>query len=113
MTDFDFDHTVANFSISSKKVIQNFKNLREYDRSFPLIIKWLGFNIGFVEVQHDERKYGKTSYTFKKLMTFAIESIVSQSNKPLLYSVKFGLFLSLLSVFNSNLILVVGLNGLG
>lgn len=96
-TDNKSDHTIANFSISSNKVIRNFRMMKEQGRSFPLFIKWLGFNVSFVDIEHSERTVGKTSYNFKKLLKFAINNIISQSNKPLRLSILFGFLVSFLS----------------
>jgi dolichol-phosphate mannosyltransferase len=97
-TDSSFDSSVANFSISRRVVVENFRKLKEQSRSFPLFIKWMGFKIGFVKVTHSKRFAGKSSYTFNKLINLAIDSIVSQSNKPLKLSIKLGFALSALSV---------------
>jgi len=96
-TESSFDSSVANFSISKKIVIKNFCKLGEQNRSFPLFIKWVGFKIGFVRVTHSKRFAGKTSYTFRKLINLSVDSIVSQSNRPLKISIKLGFILSLLS----------------
>ena len=93
-TDAKFDHTIANFSISRKKVTDNFRKLRERNRLFPLFIKWTGFNIGFVDVEHGSANKRKSAYTFKKLLNLAMNTIISQSNKPLKLSIKFGFLLS-------------------
>lgn len=95
--DAKFDHTIANFSISKKKVIDNFRKLREHNRFFPLFIKWTGFNIGFVDVKHGSANERKSTYTFKKLLNLAMDTIISQSNKPLRLSIKFGFLLSFFS----------------
>ena len=98
-TETRYDSTIANFSISNRSVIENFKKMRERNRSYPLFIHWLGFNVGFVDVEHAERFSGKSSYTFSKLMNLAIDVVISFSNKPLKLSIKFGFIMSLLSVF--------------
>lgn len=93
-TDSKFDHTVANFSISRRTVIEEFLHMREHNRSFPLFIRWLGYSIGYVEVAHAERFSGKTSYNLRKLLRLSAESIISQSNKPLHLSIALGLLLA-------------------
>lgn len=100
-TDSKFDNTVANFSISKKIVIDNFKELREHSRSFPLFIKWVGFDIGYCDIDHAQREEGKSSYNFRKLLNLAIDSIISQSNRPLRLSIKFGFLISFLSLLYS------------
>lgn len=89
-TESHFDHTVANFSICNRQVVNEVVRLREHSRSYPLFLKWLGFRYTTVDVEHAERYSGKSSYTWSKLINFAVESIVSQSNKPLHLSIKFG-----------------------
>src|SRR5699024_7714560 len=63
------DYTVANFSISSQKVITGFRQMREQNRLFPLFIQWMGFKTAYVPIQHDERTVGKSSYNIKKLIS--------------------------------------------
>jgi len=94
-TDTHFDNSVANFSISSRPVIDAFLQMGEHSRSFPLFIKWLGFPLGYTEVSHAERYSGETAYTFSKLLLFATESIISQSNKPLHLSIAVGLLFAM------------------
>jgi len=93
-----FDYTVANFSISKRLVIESFKDLREQNRSFPYFINWLGFNRGYVDIDHGKRDNGESAYTIKKLLKFALDNIIAYSNKPLILSVWLGLFFSLLSI---------------
>lgn len=89
-TDMKTDHTVGNFGIYSKKVIDQFKLMREQNRIFTLFIKWLGFEPVYIDVEHSERLEGKSSYSYSKLFNLAIDGIVNHSNKPLRLSIKFG-----------------------
>lgn len=94
LTESKFDNTVANFSISNRKVINAFRRMREHNRMFPLFVKWLGFNIGYVDLVHAPRFEGKTSYSFVKLIRLSLDSIISQSNKPLSLVIGLGSVLS-------------------
>ena len=104
-TESKFDNTIANFSISKKNVIENFRRLREKNRAFPLFILWMGFKVGYQDVEHAERKKGKSSYNIKKLINLAINSIVSQSNKPLKISIFFGFVISFFSLLIGSFLL--------
>ncbi|WP_221564789.1 glycosyltransferase family 2 protein [Alkalihalobacillus sp. TS-13] len=95
LTDQSSDHTIANFSISSKNVIDSFRRMREQNRLFPLFIKWMGFKTATVVIEHNCRKEGKSSYNLKKLIILATDVIISQSNKPLRLSIQFGFLISL------------------
>jgi len=98
-TETNIDNSVANFSIISNQVLQELQKFREQNRSYPLFVNWLGFRRINIHINHSKREDGKSSYTFQKLMNLAIDSIVSQSNKPLRLSIKFGFMLSFLSIF--------------
>jgi dolichol-phosphate mannosyltransferase len=60
-----------------------------------LFIRWLGFNSISIEIEHSPRKDGESAYNFSRLFNLAIDAIISQSNKPLKLSIKFGFLLSL------------------
>ncbi|HLS08440.1 glycosyltransferase family 2 protein [Lentibacillus sp.] len=89
------DHTIANFSISQRKVVLAYRQMREQNRFFPLFIQWMGYKTGSVPVKHNARKEGKTSYNLTKLITLATDAVISQSNKPLRMSIQFGFLLAL------------------
>jgi dolichol-phosphate mannosyltransferase len=96
-TESTFDNTVANFSIARRQVIQNFRKLREHNRSYNFFVRWMGFKTGFVDIAHAERTQGKSSYNLKKLLHLAGDNIVAHSNKPLHLSIVFGFGVALLS----------------
>jgi dolichol-phosphate mannosyltransferase len=109
-TDSSFDSSVANFSISKKVVVDNFKLIREQSRSFPLVVNWIGFKVGYQKVSHSKRFAGKSSYTLSKLVNLATDSIISQSNKPLRISVKFGFLLSFVAVIVAIILFIMRLS---
>ena len=96
-TDSSYDETLCNFSISKRKVIENYCKMREENRAFVMYIKWLGFNQTSIEVQHDKRFEGKSSYNFKKRMKMATDILFSQSDKILKFIVKLGFTITFLS----------------
>ncbi len=98
-TESKVDNSVANFSIISVKVVKELRKLKEQNRAFPLFVNWVGFKRTNIDIVHAKREEGESSYTLQKLINLAIDSIVSQSNKPLKLSIKFGFILSFLSIF--------------
>jgi len=97
-TESQVDGSVANFSIISKKGIESLQGMREQNRAYPLFVNWIGFNRVNIDIEHGHREQGKSSYTLRKLINLAFDSIISQSNKPLKLSIKFGFVLSFLSM---------------
>ena len=97
LTDINRDEKVGNFSIISKKVVMNIRTMREQLRFFPGLINWMGFPTASVEVQHDPRFAGETSYNFMKMWRLASESIIASSDKPLRLFIRFGFIISLIA----------------
>ncbi|MCP3027892.1 glycosyltransferase family 2 protein [Halobacillus sp. A5] len=88
------DHTVANFSIADKKVIEGFRQMKEQNRLYPLFLQWMGYKTASIPVEHNGRGDGMSSYSLKKLVTLATDTIIAQSNKPLRLSIQLGFFIS-------------------
>jgi len=93
-TETSTDESIANFSIISQKVLHAIKQYKEQNRSYALFVNLLGFKRINIEIEHAQREEGKSSYTLSKLINLAIDGIVSQSNKPLKLSIKFGFIIS-------------------
>lgn len=96
-TDGNYDASLCNFSISKRRVIDNYLKMREHNRGYTMFIKWLGFNQTSVDLVGDERFEGKSSYNLSKKMHMAFELITAQSNKPLRFAVNIGFIIALCS----------------
>lgn len=92
------DHTIGNFGIYNKKVIDAILSMGDNIRVLPLMVRWVGFKSTSIDVTHENRECGKTSYSIKKLIHLALDIILSFSDKLLRITVKVGLFISLLSI---------------
>ncbi len=97
LTGFETDHATANFSVISKKVVAAYNEMPEKHRPYSYMIDWLGFKTIKVDISHSERAFGKSSYSLKKLLAFAADNIVCQTNRPLKVSIQVGFFMSLVS----------------
>lgn len=94
LTDTKQDHEIANFGIYKKSVISSIVNMKDYTRYFPTMVKWVGFKSTSIDVEHDERFEGESSYNLKRLLALALDTILVFSNKPLKIAVTLGLFIS-------------------
>lgn len=92
-----FDPDVCNFSIVHRKVINAYLQTRERHRSYTMLISWLGFRQTTIPRVGDERFAEKSSYTFSRKIKMAMDTILSQSNKPLRFSVGIGFAMTALS----------------
>tara|TARA_B110001452_G_scaffold175542_1_gene147205 strand:- start:150 stop:536 length:387 start_codon:yes stop_codon:yes gene_type:complete len=65
-------------------------------------VKWIGFDSATIDVKHDKRYEGKSTYNYKKLISLGFNIIISYSNKLL----KIMIFLGILFSFLSFLIII-------
>ena len=97
LSGFETDKAVAEFGIYSQKVVKVYCNIPEYSRSFVELIHTLGFKKTTVDVLHDHRLEGKSSYNLYRLLKLSYNSIISNSNRPLHFAVSLGFTMSAIS----------------
>ena len=97
LSGFYTDKAVAEFGIYSRKIVDVYCSIPEYSRSFVELIHTLGFKKTTVDVFHDHRLEGKSSYNLYRLLKLSYDSIISNSNRPLHLAVALGLIMSILS----------------
>lgn len=97
LSGFDTDKAVAEFGVYSRKIVDVYCSIPEYSRSFVELIHTLGFRKTTVDVLHDHRLEGKSSYNLYRLLKLSYNSIISNSNRPLHLAVALGLMMSILS----------------
>lgn len=91
------DYTVANFVLIEKRVLKALNNTGDYYRYYPMLLQWIGFKSTKIEIRHAERIIGESSYSFKKRLKLAFNTIIAFSDKPLLLMVKLGIIICFLS----------------
>lgn len=99
------DSNVGAYSLITRKVADAFKKYDDYHRHYLMVLRWLGFNHYYLNIEHRERYAGKSSYNLKKLVKHAINGITSQSDKLLRIFVSMGLFISFLSFISIGIII--------
>lgn len=111
LTDQEQDKTVGNFGIYRHMVIEAVLSMGDSVRWFPIMVKWVGFHIGYLPVEHSERAEGKSSYSFRRLLSVASDNMIAFSNKPLRLMLQFGFYVVALSIIVSLFYLVRYLSG--
>ena len=97
LSGFKTDKAVAEFGIYSRKVVKVYCSIPEYSRSFVELVHTLGFKKTTVDVLHDHRLEGESSYNLYRLLKLSYDSIISNSNRPLHLAVSLGLIMSVIS----------------
>jgi dolichol-phosphate mannosyltransferase len=98
LTETKQDRTVANFVCYHRKAVNALALVKDHNRYYPMLQQLIGFNYIKVEIEHAEREDGKSSYSFKKRLRLAMDTILTFSDKPLRLAVKFGVLLSIISI---------------
>lgn len=78
----------------------------EYNRFSKGIFGWIGFNTYWLPYENVERVAGETSWSFWKLLKYAIDGIVNFSQVPLTISAWFGMIMTIIG-FISLLFVVI------
>lgn len=96
----DYQNTrtdVGAYSMLSRKVIQAYLTVKDVRRHYLPIIRDLGFQSGYIDIEHQKRFEGNSTYNLKKLLLHAIDGITFNSTKLLWLSIKFGFTLCMFS----------------
>lgn len=96
-TGVKYDPALCNFSISSRKVIDNYCRMRELHRAFIMYIIWMGFRTATLDVDHNERYEGASGYNLKKRIAMAMDILTSQSDKLLKFTAAGGMMIAAIS----------------
>lgn len=94
LSGYRMDSRTGTFRIMRRSVVDAFCRMREMYRLFGGMVQWLGFRTAYVEVEHDPRYEGRTSYTLRRLLKLSADGIFAFSNRPLYVSVSAGLLVS-------------------
>ena len=94
------------FRLVDRVVVDEFNKLNESNRITRGLIDWLGFEQEYIKVNTKNRAYGKPTYSSRKLMKLAADSLVSSSRTPLTIFGYVGIFITVVSVIFGLFILV-------
>jgi dolichol-phosphate mannosyltransferase len=71
------------FGLMDRRVVDEFNKLPERNRFIPGLRAWLGFRTTSVLYDRQERAAGKPKQTFRRLVKYALDGMLSFSYKPL------------------------------
>lgn len=90
LSDVKFPLDTGDFRLIDKKVIEEFKKLKERDKYIRGLISWMGFKQVPIYYDRNPRFAGETKYPFKKMLRFALTGIFYFSDKPLKLATTLG-----------------------
>lgn len=96
--DINFYPGASDFRTFRKNVIEAIISLPEYFRFSKGIFSWVGFETYYMPYIVHERHSGKSKWSLKGLIKYAIEGFISFTTFPLKLGTYLGILVSLLSV---------------
>ena len=83
MSDVTLRNDASDFRTFRRSVAKSILELGEYHRFSKGIFAWVGYDTHFIPYTACERVAGKTKWSFKKLVNYAIDGIIGFSTRPL------------------------------
>jgi glycosyltransferase involved in cell wall biosynthesis len=107
----DIPADVGDFRLVDRKALDAYKTLREADRYLRGMFSWVGFRQIGVPYERAERLAGETKFPLRRMMTFAIDGIVSFSIAPLRLALALGFIVSAASFLYGFIAVLLNVSG--
>lgn len=98
VSDIKIPEDTGDFRLISKKVIIEFKKLKENKKYVRGLIAWMGFKTSFILYDRQERLKGTTKYNLIKMLSLAFDGLTSFSSKFLRIIGLLGIIISIISI---------------
>jgi len=85
---------LGDFILLNGRALKAFASLREQSRFNKGLYGWLGFQRAEISYEVEERSEGKSRWSFRQLVRFAIKGLLSFSNVPLRAILALGMLVS-------------------
>lgn len=99
LSEIHLDSGAADFRLMSRKAVDAYAQFDEKDRFTRGLIGWMGFSQAVIKYKAESRYAGKSKYTLKRMIHFALDGVTSFSSKPLRIAAYSGIFVSLVGLF--------------
>ena len=86
------------FRLMRRQMVDAIISLKEYNRYSKGLFGFVGFNTKWLTYKIPERKAGKTSWSFFKLFSYALDGILAFTTAPLTIAAFLGIIFCLLSL---------------
>jgi dolichol-phosphate mannosyltransferase len=93
----DVRPSASDFRLLSRAAVDGLLRLRESHRYLRGMVQWLGFRVAEVPFEPDARRAGKSKYTLRRMVRFALDGLLSFSPVPARLATAGGLAVTALS----------------
>jgi glycosyltransferase involved in cell wall biosynthesis len=112
MVDVELVDGVGDFRLLSRRAVDALLAMPEYNRFSKGLFAWVGFDAVTFNYRNAVREAGETKWSFRRLLDYGVDSLLSFNNKPLRMAVYLGfLFFSISFAYMAWLIVRTMING--
>jgi polyisoprenyl-phosphate glycosyltransferase len=97
LSNTDMSPNVGDFRLIDRKALDAFKSMRESTRYLRGMFSWVGFRQTAIPYEYHDRHAGEPKYNFRRMLTLAVNGLVSFSNAPLELALHIGFVVAVLS----------------
>lgn len=98
LIDVELVDGVGDFRLLSRKAVDSILAMKEYNRFSKGIFSWIGFKQKTIQYENQSRVAGETKWSFKSLLSYGIDGIISFNDKPLRVCFVIGCSLIMISL---------------
>ncbi|MFL0194663.1 glycosyltransferase family 2 protein [Clostridium sp. WILCCON 0269] len=98
MVDVKLENGVGDFRLLSRRAVNALLSMQEYNRFSKGMFCWIGFEMKVIEYENQNRVSGTSKWSFKKLVHYGIDGIISFNNEPLRSTLYLGLLMIVLGI---------------
>lgn len=98
---------IGTFRLCTRNFMNAILEYPERNVLFGPLMFYVGFESAIIEVRHEKRSVGKSTYSFRKRLALAVNSLVSYTDLPMRALLWFGSLTTILSLLYG-LVIVVG-----
>ncbi|MEU1404341.1 glycosyltransferase family 2 protein [Streptomyces sp. NPDC005728] len=95
MVDVELVDGVGDFRLLSRRVVDAILGLTEYNRFSKGLFAWVGFPSTTFEYENALREAGRSSWSFRSLLNYGLDGLLSFNNRPLRAALWLGMGLLL------------------
>ncbi|MGY6020964.1 glycosyltransferase family 2 protein [Streptomyces spinosirectus] len=93
LVDVELVDGVGDFRMLSRRVVDAVVDLSEYNRFSKGLFAWVGFPSTTFEYENAAREAGRSSWSFRGLLNYGIDGLLSFNNRPLRAALHLGMVL--------------------
>ncbi|MGP3983258.1 glycosyltransferase family 2 protein [Streptomyces sp. KR80] len=84
----------GDFRLLSRRAVDSLLNMGERNRFSKGLFSWIGFNTVFFDYEDTPRARGTSKWSYRKLLNYAVDGLVSFNSRPLRLAIHVGLLLA-------------------